>query len=209
MTDFERSWAERGMIGVAGSISLRYARSRRYVARHEQVAIHEAGHAIVALAVGDHLHHLTIVPKPHLMTEDGRQYTVGSCVSSKSPVLKGTLAQLDRRSPKTDVTAVIQMAILLTELTPDEPAKCFRWLRTIRALRALSKGVIEDNWPFIDSLAIELVRKQDMGQAEISEWLQGFRSKITAIDSVELDTVLESICSGGKLDELQSAREVA
>jgi hypothetical protein len=89
VTSFERNWAERGMIGLAGSIALRYARSRRYIARDEEVAIHEAGHAVVALAVGDHLHHLSILPKPYVMTEDGRLYTVGSCVSSKSPGPEG------------------------------------------------------------------------------------------------------------------------
>jgi hypothetical protein len=51
VTDFERSWAESDIISLAGNIALQYARNRRYVARDEEVAIPEARHAVVALAV--------------------------------------------------------------------------------------------------------------------------------------------------------------
>jgi hypothetical protein len=71
--------------------------------------------------------------------------------------------------------------------------------------------LIDENWPVVDSLALELVRKREMGQAEIDQWRQGFRSrlKIVPIDPVELDVVLESICTGGKHDEFRSIPEVS
>jgi hypothetical protein len=207
VTKLELECALDGLIALAGDVALRYARTRRYVARYEETALHESGHAVIALSCGRFVHWLSIIPAPHVVSESGLKYLLGLCAHSPTAGLR--IPEV-RSLPKTDAEGVIQTAVLLVELgIDDENANWRAWLRAIRTLRSLTRRLVELNYPFIDSLSHELVSKQSMEEGEINAWLRGFASKIVPIHPVELAAALDPICGKGKQNELRAVQEVA
>lgn len=155
------------IVALAGSASARRSLRggapgwTRFRSSGELVALHEAGHAVIARAVGLHVQSATIIPRP---VDSGMIF--GSVIisrqasASNDPPDEGSsdlcLLISSAAADGNDLTQAVRNASILVPFTKP------RWrqiLATVRRLRAIADELIDSNWPAIEALGAELGRQ--------------------------------------------------
>src|SRR5689334_11457217 len=132
MTAAERYTWERGVLAFAGPLAQRRSK------RHDEAgwaldlwpelerAIHEAGHAIAAAALGSVVHELSIVPRPDVLSGGGRFYLAGFCLCSAHHEIPQSITETP-----SDHVAIAGSAWLLTPLEKNAAAPHWTAVRAI------------------------------------------------------------------------------
>lgn len=183
--DAARIIAEQAVIAAAGPAAQRLAGRPRdgwvpVFTRDRAKAIHEAGHAIAAIALGQYVLELSIVPRPERCLPANPQYFEGGhCTSSRNP----DPLPSQSRPPVRDRSSLARWAWLLTPFGAPGP----RWKRvreTVRMLQRQATAIVETHWIRIMALACELERRKVLGRPEIERVTQGLHP-----DGLELLTL--------------------
>lgn len=165
-----RAWAEkRVIIALAGSIAQRRAHQgsaagwKRMLSPEQSTCFHEAGHAVVAHALGWHAYELTLEPDPALTVETGASVSAYCSTGTKPECPGGAkttgVMNSDRRTA----------AMFCVVIGGDWKGA----LRCLRALRATAAELVERNWLSIGYLAFELERCRTLNQDRIAVILDG------------------------------------
>lgn len=153
-------------VTLAGDLAMRRALQgsapgwRRLRSGKELTAFHEAGHAVVAEAIGFHVHRVFIVP-----AVTGSSVFGGACTSTFDPKClhesKGEPA-LDRSLPSDRQTAArLCLALCATPSWKSALQQYRIWKANVRAL-------VERHWFAITGLAEELQRRGDLNRADLA-----------------------------------------
>jgi hypothetical protein len=174
-----RAWAEKQVIiSLAGKAAERLARRgsepgwQRWLSREQRIALHEAGHAVIAIAAERFVYQLSIVADKSV-TIQKTSYLAGFAQHGTEPLLPGEEPPPVRKHMKTDF---FQAAILCRLLAPDPGWKST--LKEVRRLREKTEGLLAANMPIVEILAAQLTRRKHLDQAQIEKVLK--RHTITA-----------------------------
>lgn len=124
-------------------------------------AIHEAGHAIVAIRLGFHVYSASVTPCP--------SQAVGYGCYSGGRILFGLTLHTSAIPARESVGAGLhdyQHAARLCYLLSGE-ADWRPVLRVARLLRVEASAIVDENWPAVISLSEVLALRGDLGQEEV------------------------------------------
>jgi hypothetical protein len=167
--DYQQYCEGRMALTLAGNLAMRRAVQgstpgwRRVRTCRELIALHEAGHAVIAAAVGFHVHRVFIVS----VAESNRSGFAGCCVATFRPeeAPGDDLPPIQKMRSDRHVAADLcwHLALLAGDAASWRAAlKQYRlWLAKVRDL-------IERHWLAIMNLAEQLERREDLSGAEVA-----------------------------------------
>lgn len=135
---------------------------RRVRSRAELTAIHEGCHAVVSYALGQ---------TPYLATVAASPRAHGAVFYAPPADSAEPWAGVDAGSLATDGQSVRRTVRVLAKYAGiylGDPARSRRPLVVLRALRAETVRLVEDNWYLITYLAVELLKHKTLSRDEIA-----------------------------------------
>jgi hypothetical protein len=159
-TETERVVFSKAVVSMAGPLAEKRALRGSgpgwvvQVTTERRIAVHEAGHAVLATVTGLYAHRVTVVPDA---------YSLGHCLVSSSPDTPEEPSEV-----RTDLDQVCRFAWALTHFDPAIP----RWkavLATARRIRSTAAQFVECHWFEIQALASELERNQHLDRNQIED----------------------------------------
>jgi len=159
---------EEGIIVLAGKVAEKRALRgsepgwRRWRRAEELRAFHEAGHAIAAIAMGQYVYLLNIVPDPSRLVGKGNQIQGGIAWTGRKP---GVVTDLSAPWPKSQGDASKAIAIAWGVA---EEATWRSILGVVRRWQAEAAQIVERHWYVVMALAEALEERKTLSASEVA-----------------------------------------
>ena len=134
---------------------------RRHRGPSEVLALHEAGHVVVARALGQNVLFVSINPNPSVLTADGRCYAAGFMMHSQLPTIP------EGWQPPATLTTDRHHAAELAAVLAPLPAGWRSTLQTVRRLKHEAEALVEQYWSEVCVVARELLLHGELTQEQI------------------------------------------